>query len=86
MISVMGNIVLATSFIFVGPLPFIPITPTWTSITTATGFVALGYGSVMVSTFGRAQGAAMRKGYAKDIETYLLISGTKNLLSSLKMF
>ena len=29
----------------------------------------------MVSTFGRAQGAALRKGFKDDIDTYLLISG-----------
>ena len=32
----------------------------------------------MVSTFGRAQGAALRKGFKDDIDTYLLISGNKN--------
>ena len=29
----------------------------------------------MVSTFGRAQGAATRQGFSQDIDTYLLISG-----------
>ncbi len=71
MVSVFGNLILASSFIFIGPLPSIQIVPTWRSITVATGFVALGYGCVMVSTFGRA----LRKGFEKDIETYLLISG-----------
>ena len=33
---------------------------------------------VMVSTFGRAQGAALRKGFKDDIDTYLLISGKSN--------
>ena len=75
MVSILGNVILATAFIFLGPLPPINITPTWGSISTATAFVAMGYGAVMVSTFGRAQGAALRMGYAQDLETYLLISG-----------
>ena len=72
----MGNVILAMSFIFLGPLPSLKlITPSWQSITIATAFVALGYGAVMVSTFARANGAALRMGFSQDIETYLLISG-----------
>ena len=41
------------------------------------GIVGFGYALVMVSTFGRAQGAALRKGFKDDIDTYLLISGKK---------
>ena len=37
--------------------------------------VGFGYALVMVSTFGRAQGAALRKGFKDDIDTYLLIAG-----------
>ena len=75
LVSVLGNVILATAFIFLGPIPSINITPSWQSITMATAFVALGYGAVMVSTFGRAQGAATRQGFSQDIDTYLLISG-----------
>ena len=75
-VSLLGNVILALAFIFLGPLPTIEIIlPSWQSITLSTAFVALGYGAVMVSTFGRAQGAALRMGFAQDIETYLLISG-----------
>ncbi len=76
MVSILGNVILALSFIFLGPLPSVTIVvPSWQSITITTAFVALGYGAVMVSTFGRAQGAAMRMGFSADIDTYLLISG-----------
>ena len=34
-----------------------------------------GYALVVVSTFGRAQSAALQKGFKDDIETYLLIFG-----------
>ena len=36
----------------------------------------LGYSFGMVSTFTRAQGSALQKGFKDDIETYILISGT----------
>ena len=38
--------------------------------------IGFGYAQVMVSTFGRAQSAAVRKGFNDDIDTYLLIAGT----------
>ena len=34
---------------------------------------------VLLSTFGRSQKAAIRKGYNNDINTYLIISGNFNL-------
>ena len=37
--------------------------------------IGFGYAQVMVSTFGRAQSAAVRKGFNDDIDTYLLIAG-----------
>jgi uncharacterized membrane protein len=79
-ISIFGNVVLSIAFTFIGPLPIISgIIPSWASITGSMVTIAVGYACVMVSTFGRAQGAAMRKGFAKDIETYLLISGNFKL-------
>jgi hypothetical protein len=38
--------------------------------------IAFGYECVMVSTFSRAQSAAIRMGFEKDLDTYLLISGS----------
>ena len=37
--------------------------------------VGLGNEIVMVSTFGRAQKAALKKGFKDDIDTYLMIAG-----------
>ena len=37
--------------------------------------IALGYALVVVSTFGRVQAAALKKGFKDNIETYLLING-----------
>ena len=63
------------SFAFLGPFPFIKMKPSWYSITITIAFVALGYGPITVSTFGRAQMAVSKAGYVKDIDTYLMISG-----------
>ena len=37
--------------------------------------VGFAYSQIMVSTFARANSAAMRRGFRDDIKTYLLISG-----------
>ena len=79
--SIFGNVIMASAFMFIGPLPSIEMAPTWTSITFSTGFEAFGTGVIMVSTFGRVQQAAIRKGFTKDIETYLMISGIANCSS-----
>ena len=41
--------------------------------------MGVGYALVVVSTFGRAQSAALKKGFKDNIETYVLING--NLIS-----
>jgi hypothetical protein len=75
MVSVIGNIFMATAFLLIGPVPFIPITPTVPLIQGSLAILGLGYGMVMVSTFGRSQRAAIRKGFNDDMDTYLIISG-----------
>ena len=39
------------------------------------GLVGFGYALVMVSSFGRAQSAALSLGYSDDLNTYIMISG-----------
>ena len=79
-VSIIGNIFMATAFILIGPVPFIPLEPSVPLIQGVMAMFGLGYGMVMVSTFGRSQRAAIRKGYNDDMDTYLIISGY-NLLS-----
>ena len=74
-VSIMGNIFMVTAFILIGPLPFIPLEPSVSLIQGVMALFGLGYGMVMVSTFGRSQRAAIRKGYNDDMDTYLIISG-----------
>ena len=76
MLSIFGNVGLALAFTFIGPLPFIPINTSVSLVTGCTALVGFSYAFVMVSSFTRAQGAAVRSGFSKDTETYHLISGT----------
>lgn len=66
---------MALAYILIGPLPSLALQPSYGLITGSVALVAFGYANVMVSTFSRAQGAAIRCGFEKDIDTYLLISG-----------
>ena len=74
-VSIIGNTCMAVAFFFMGPVPFVNIQTTVPLVQGTIGIVGFGYALVMVSTFGRAQGAALRKGFKDDIDTYLLISG-----------
>jgi hypothetical protein len=66
---------MAAAWLLIGPIPFLPLTPSVPLIQGAVALSGLGYGMVLVSTFGRSQKAAIRKGYNDDIDTYLIISG-----------
>lgn len=63
------------AFVFFGPLPWMSLGPDVATMIACGGLVGLGYACIMVSTFSRAQGAATRMGYPKDVNTYLMISG-----------
>ena len=69
---------MALAFVFLGPVPFIPVDTKLSLIQGMVGLVGFGYALVMVSSFGRAQSAALNLGYVDDINTYIMISG--NLL------
>ena len=76
MVSICGNASMAMAFIFLGPVPFIPVETKLSIIQGMVALVGFGYALVMVSSFGRAQTAALNLGYADDINTYIMISGT----------
>lgn len=69
-----GNTIMVVTFVLIGPLPFVPLEPTVGLMRGIMVLSAFGYANVMVSTFARGHGAAMRNGFEKDIDTYLLIS------------
>jgi hypothetical protein len=63
------------AFLFVGPVPFLQFVPTSTGlIQTSAASLSSGYAMIMVSTFGRAQSAAIRNGFEDDLNTYMFIS------------
>jgi len=66
---------MATAFILIGPVPFLSIVPTVPLIQGSMAILGLGYGMVLVSSFGRSQRSAIRQGYNDDMDTYLIISG-----------
>ena len=66
---------MALAFIFLGPLPIVPVDTILSLVQAMVGFFAFGYAAVVVSSFGRAQTSALNLGYLDDISTYLMISG-----------
>jgi len=75
LVSIIGNAFMVVAFVIMGPAPFINMEPTLLIIQIGISTFGFGYALVVVSTFGRAQSAAIQKGFKDDIETYLLISG-----------
>ena len=74
-LSICGNVSMAIAFLFVGPAPFIEIETKLSIIQGMAALVGFAYASIVVSSFGRSQRAAMNLGYADDINTYMAISG-----------
>lgn len=74
-VSILGNVFMAVAFVFVGPLPWIPIQSSVDLLFGIGAWVGFSYTFCMVSTFSRAHGEAMRKGYNDDLSTYLILSG-----------
>ena len=74
-VSVAGNMIMASSFLFFGPAPFFSIEPHTSLIQGMSGLGGIGHAFVMVSTFSRSHAEVLKKGFLDDIETYLMISG-----------
>jgi len=66
---------MAIAFLFIGPVPFIAIETKLSTIQGMAALVGFAYASIVVSSFGRSQRAALKLGYADDINTYMAISG-----------
>ena len=69
-------------FLFVGPVPFLPMEKSLTMTMVAEAFEGLGDAFIVVSTFSRIFEAVMRKGYPDDIPTYLMISGNCRVINT----
>ena len=75
LVSIAGNIFSIVGISFMGPLPFIPLKPNINTIKIAIGFIGLGLGCIMISTFSRSHKYAVRYGFSDGFGTYLFISG-----------
>ena len=74
-LAVIGNASMACATLFLGPAPFIAFESNLLLIQGMIGLVAIGYALILVSSFGRAQSAALSLGYENDLNTYIMISG-----------
>jgi hypothetical protein len=70
-----GNVVMIAAFVFVGPLPFVPLEPSVALIQSMMAVLGIGFAPVEVSSFVRSQKAAIQNGFNDDAETYSLITG-----------
>ena len=75
---------MAIAFLFVGPAPFIAIETKLSIIQGTAAVLGFAYASIVVSSFGRSQRAALNLGYADDINTYMAISGTLIIVNFLE--
>ena len=66
---------MATAFLLIGPVYFIPFETSLALIQGSMAVMGLSYGLILVSTYGRSQRAAIRNGYRDEMDTYLIISG-----------
>ena len=66
---------MAIAFLFLGPVPFIPVETKLALIQGMIGLVGFGYALVTVPSFGRAQSAALSLGYSEGLNTYIMITG-----------
>ena len=63
------------AFLFIGRNGGLPVQTRLLIIQGMIGLAGFGNALVMVSSFGRAQSAALNLGYANDTNTYIIISG-----------
>ena len=77
---------MAIALLFIGPVPFIHVETQLCLIQGMVGLFGFGQSLVMVSSFGRAQSAALLFGYADDLNTYIMISGMVKYLIRNKNF
>jgi hypothetical protein len=74
-VSMVGNVGMIAAFVFVGPLPFVPLEPSVALIQSMMAVFGIGFAPVKVSSFVRSQKAAIQNGFNDDAETYSLITG-----------
>jgi hypothetical protein len=75
LVITIGAFLVTISFVFIGPLPFIPMAKTLPTIITCIVVHAIGFAGILVSGFGMSHREAVAHGFPDGINTYALISG-----------
>jgi len=69
-----GSFLLTLGFIFIGPLPFTGLTPSYELCVFSVVIAGVGLGAQLVAAFSEAQKSAVVMGFPDDISTYSMIS------------
>merc|ERR1712179_173724 len=69
-----GSFLLTLGFIFIGPLPFTGLTPSYELCVFSVVVAGVGLGAQLVAAFSEAQKSAVVMGFPDDISTYSMIS------------
>ena len=78
--AIVGNVSMALGYFFLGPPTFLSVETKLSLIQGMVGLISIGDALVTTSSFGRAQRAARKLGYADDINTYTMISSKATLV------
>lgn len=74
-ITAFGAVTVVVAFVFVGPMPFLPLNTTLPVCIAALIVHGIGVGAQLVSTFTGAHRDAISNGFPDDLGTYGLVSG-----------
>ncbi|KAK8750476.1 hypothetical protein OTU49_014847 [Cherax quadricarinatus] len=74
-ITTLGTVVVVIAFIFVGPMPFLPLETTLPLCIGSLIVHGIGFGAVLVSTFSGCHRDVIANGFPDDLHTYGLVSG-----------
>ena len=75
-VSIFGLILIMISFLLVGPVPFLPISPSLPLTVCSLTMQGVGSAAVLVSSYSCALSSALKMdGYGEDLATFSIISG-----------
>ena len=75
-VSIIGFIMIMISFLLVGPVPFLPISPSLSLTVCSLTVHGAGSAAVVVSSYSCAVSSALKMdGYGEDLSTFSIISG-----------
>ncbi len=82
LLSVSGNLAMLSGMSLVGPLRPLPLRPSRLLAFVAAAYNGVGYAVGMVASIARSKAAAVEGGFPDDLNTFLVLTGTKTANSS----